>query len=193
MKLRKLMYTRTYQIFIKGLWKDNPIVTMVLGICSALAITTQVENAIAMGGAVTIVMVASSILVSLLRKVIPDRLRMITYMIIISTFVIAVDQYLKAFFPEISDSLGPYVGLIITNCIIMGRAEAFAIKNKAYYSLVDAFSVGLGYTLIIILVSIIREILAFGTILRFQVLPEWCQKWRVMSMAPGAFIVMAVI
>lgn len=191
-KIKKLTYTRAGRIIINGTWKDHPISCMVLGICIALAITNRVENAIAMGLGVTFVIMASSVIISSIRNFIPVRVRMITYMVVISTFVIVVDQFLKAFFPVISEAMGPYVALIITNCIVMGRAEAFAIKNPVRYSLLDALSAGIGYTYTLIVISIVRELLAFGTILRYRVLPETWTNWVVMAMAPGAFILLAL-
>lgn len=117
---------------------------------------------------------------------------MITYMIIISTFVIIVDRFLKAFYPDISRAIGPYVGLIITNCIIMGRAEAFAVKNNVVHSVLDGLSCGLGYSFTLVVISIVREILGFGTVLGFKVTPEFWTNWVVMSMAPGAFFVLSI-
>lgn len=192
-KLKKIFRTKSFKVFINGLWKDNPIFGMILGICSSLAITNKVENAIAMGVGVTFVLIATSVMISLMRKFIPSGVRMITYMVVIATFVIVVDQYLKAFFPIISEAIGPYVGLIITNCILMGRAEAFAIKNGVGYSILDAIGCGLGYSLALLSMSIIREVLAFGTILNIRVVSSGWTNWVVMSMAPGAFFLLSII
>ena len=192
-KLIKLRYTRFFTIIKNGVWKDNPIFSMVLGICSALAVTNRVENALAMGLGVIFCLIASSLMTSLLRNLIPQRIRLITYMVIISTFVVTVDLFLKAYFSSISEALGPYVGLIITNCILMGRAEAFASKNKIKYSMLDGISNGVGYTGALLLISVIREILAFGSVLGYRVMPSGWTNWVVMSMAPGAFFVLAVI
>ncbi|PKK87675.1 MAG: NADH:ubiquinone reductase (Na(+)-transporting) subunit D, partial [Tenericutes bacterium HGW-Tenericutes-7] len=126
MKLIRLKYTKWYNILKDGLHRNNPIVVAVLGICSALAVTNKVENAIAMGFGVTFVVMASSATVSLVRNMIPSKVRMVTYMVIISAYVILVQMFLQAFFPAIASALGAYVGLIITNCIVMGRAEAYA-------------------------------------------------------------------
>lgn len=191
-KLKKLTYTRPFRIIINGIWRDNPIFCMILGICSALAITNRVENAIAMGLGVTFVTVATSVMISAMRNFIPARVRMITYMVVTSTFVICVDQFLKAFFPEISETMGPFVGLIITNCIVMGRAEAFAISNPVGYSFLDALSCGIGYTYALLVMSVIRETLAFGTILRYSVMPETWTNWVALAMAPGAFFLLAL-
>ena len=192
MKLIRLKYTKPFVISKDGLFKNNPIFVMVLGICSALAVTNRVENAIAMGLGVTFVVMASSMSTSLIRRFIPAKVRMVTYMVLISTFVIAVDLFLQAFFPTISKSLGPYVGLIITNCIVMGRAEAFAVKNPVKFTLIDAITNGLGYTYVLVVVATIREILAFGTFLNMQVMPDSWTNWVVMAMAPGGFFVLGV-
>ena len=192
MKLVRLRYTKWYQLLSKGIFKDNPIYAMALGICSALAVTNRVENAIAMGVGVTFVLIMSSASTSLIRKFIPGRVRMVTYMVLISTFVIAFQLLLQAFFFDLSRSLGAYTGLIITNCIVMGRAEAFAVKNPVHFSVIDALANGLGYTFTLLALSIVREILAFGTLLGFQVTPDGWTNWVVMAMAPGAFFVMAI-
>jgi Na+-transporting NADH:ubiquinone oxidoreductase subunit D len=192
MRLIRLKYTKPYQLLSKGIFKDNPIYAMALGICSALAVTNRVENAIAMGIGVTFVLIASSMSTSLIRNFIPPKVRMVTYMVLISTFVIAFQALLQAFFFDLSKSLGAYTGLIITNCIVMGRAEAFAIKNPVKFSMVDALANGLGYMFTLIVISIVREILAFGTLLGFQVVGDGFVTWTVMAMAPGAFFVMAI-
>jgi Na+-transporting NADH:ubiquinone oxidoreductase subunit D len=180
------------RVMLNGLWKDHPIFSMVLGICSALAVSNKVENAIAMGAGVTFALVATALLISALRKLIPGRVRMIAYMIIIATFVIVVDRVLKAAFPDISRAIGPYVGLIITNCILMGRAEAFYVSNGVGLSIVDALFNGLGYSYTLIAVAVIRELLGFGSILGMQVMPATFNKWVVLAMAPGAFFVVAL-
>lgn len=183
---------KSIRTILDGIWRDHPIFSMILGICSALAISNKIENAIAMGAGVIFVMVATALVVSMLRYIIPRRVRIITYMIIIASFVIIVDKYLKAFYPSISTTLGPYVGLIITNCIIMGRAEAFYVQNNVFQSLLDAISNGLSYTYTLIIVAAVREILGFGTLLGFQIMPEGFTKWVVMAMAPGAFFVLGL-
>jgi len=180
------------KVMLNGLWKDQPIFSMVLGICSSLAVSNKVENAIAMGAGVTFALIATAVLIAALRKLIPGRVRMIAYMIIIATFVIVVDRVLKAMFPDISRAIGPYVGLIITNCILMGRAEAFYVSNGVGLSIIDAVFNGLGYTYTLVLVSVIREALGFGTILGMQVMPASFNKWVIMAMAPGAFFVVAL-
>ena len=192
MGLTSLKRTKSYETFMNGLWRDHPIFSMILGICSALAVSNRLENAIAMGAGVTFVLVATAIIVALLRNLIPRRVRMIAYMITVASFVIIVDRFLKAFFPTISDSIGPYVGLIITNCIIMGRAEAFYIQNRVGQSIIDAVANGLGYTFTLGTIAVVREILGFGTLLGYKITPESWTNWVVMAMAPGAFFVLSL-
>jgi Na+-transporting NADH:ubiquinone oxidoreductase subunit D len=192
MKLIRLRYTRWYNILKDGISRNNPIVVTVLGICSSLAVTNKVENAIAMGLGVTFVVMGSSMVIAMIRRFIPSKVRMVTYMVIISTFVIAVQMMLAAYLPAINKALGAYVGLIITNCIVMGRAEAFAAKNPVRYAVIDGFASGMGYTFVLLMVSVIRETLAFGTILNFRVLPETFPTWSVMALAPGGFFVLGL-
>ena len=192
MLLRKLLGAQGYKTVKKGIWGDHPIFAAGLGICSALAISNKVENAIAMGAGVTFVLIATAIIVSSLRRLIPQRVRIITYMITIASFVIIVDKYLQAFFPGISEAVGPYVGLIITNCIIMGRAEAFFIQNNAYQSILDAVSNGLAYSYTLIVIAVVREVLGFGTLLGISIMPDAYEKWVVMTMAPGAFFLLGL-
>lgn len=189
--INRIKYTRIGMIIVNGIWRDNPVFCMILGLCSSLAITNRVENGIAMGFGVLFVLIASSSIISLFRNLIPQRVRMIAYMVVIATFVICVDRLLKAYFPKISDALGPYVGLIITNCIIMGRAEAFAINNPIRYSFLDALSSGLGYTYTLIIISTVRELLAFGTILNYNIATSYLTNWVIMATAPGGFFVLA--
>lgn len=180
------------RIFMNTLWHDNPICRMVLGICSTLAVTNRLNNAVAMGLGVTFTMAFSSTVLSVIRNVVPRRVRMIIYMIVISTCVIVVDRYLKAYFPDISEAMGPYVGLIITNCIIMGRAESYAALNKPFASFIDALGAGFGYTFALLVIAAVRELLGFGSLFNVNVLgPNWTS-WVIMIMAPGAFLVLGV-
>lgn len=179
-------------IFTRGLIKDNPTFRMVLGICSTLAVTNRVSNSIAMSLGTTFVIVSSSLVVSFLRNFIPRRVRMGIYTVIIATFVVFVDIFLKAYYPVISKQIGPYVGLIITNCMIMGRAESFASISKPWPSVLDALGVGLGYSISLLALSFIREPLGFGTLLGYQVMGDWWEPWLLMVMAPGAFLVLGV-
>ncbi len=173
-----------------GVYRTNPVTYQVLGICIFLAVTTKVENALVMGFALIFVTAMSNLLVSLLRNTIPRRIRMIAEVAIIATFVIFFDQFLKAFYWDMSRQLGPYVALIITNCIVMGRAEAFAIQNPPLPSLVDGIANGIGYALILVLIALFRELIGFGTILGYTVLsPAWYERNILFIMAPGAFFV----
>lgn len=188
----KYTQTRSFKTFVDGIWANNPTFRMILGICSTLAVTNSVRNTIAMDIAVIFVIALSSLTVSLMRNIIPRRVRMAVYTLIIATYVIFVDQYLRAYYPDISEQIGPYVGLIITNCIIMGRCESFASGNNAWLSTLDAIGVGIGYAMSLILIAIIRELLGFGSILGLQVLGDDWNNWVIMIMSPGAFIVLGV-
>ena len=192
MFLKKLLGAKGYKVVKKGIWGEHPVFSACLGICSALAISNTVANAIAMGASVIFVLIATAIIVSSLRNMIPQRVRIITYMIVIASFVIIVDRVLQAYFPDISDAVGPYVGLIITNCIIMGRAEAFFVQNNIRQSVLDAVANGLAYSYTLIFIAIIRELLGFGTLLGWQVMPGGWENWVVMTMAPGAFFLLGL-
>jgi len=177
-----------------GIWANNPLAVQVLGICSALAVTNKLENSLVMGAAVIFVCICSNLFVSLLRKHTPHRIRMIAEVAIIATFVILFDQFLKAFYWEMSKQLGPYVGLIITNCIIMGRAEAFALQNPPLLSIVDGAANGLGYAAILAIIGFIRELLGTGEILGYKVLADqWYTPNQLMILAPGAFFAMGIV
>jgi len=179
------------EITKKTLWSENPVIRQILGICSALAVTNLVANTLVMGIGVSLVTAFSSLTVSALRNVIPIRVRMMAQTLIIAFYVILVDIILKAFLPDMSRALGPYVGLIITNCIIMGRCEAFAQTNKPLPSFYDGLMSGLGYTLVLTAIAIVRELFGFGTILGFEVMGDWWTPWTIMAMAPSAFFVLA--
>jgi Na+-transporting NADH:ubiquinone oxidoreductase subunit D len=189
----RLNYTKGFNVLKKGFWLENQVAIAVLGICSSLAITNKVENAIAMGLGVTFVVMASSSLIALIRNFIPAQVRMVTYMVIISTFTIIVQLFLQAYFFDLANQLGAYVGLIITNCIVMGRAEAFATKNPVRYALIDGFASGMGYMLVLLAMSTIREFLAFGSFLNIAVVDQasWVP-WTIMTLAPGGFFVISL-
>ncbi len=179
-------------ILIKGLWKNNPTFRMILGICSTLAVTNMVSNGIAMGLSVLFVTCISSTIISLMRNIIPRRVRIAVFMLIVATFVILVDQFLKAYFTPLSKAMGPYVALIITNCIIMGRLEAFAMENKPWPSFLDALGVGVGYTFVLVSISMVRELLGFGSVLGYPIMGgEWVP-WVSMIMPPGAFLILGI-
>ncbi len=177
-----------------GMWQNNPISIQILGICSALAVTNRLENALVMGGALVFVTTMSNLFVSLLRTLTPRRIRMIAEVAIIATFVILFDQFLKAFYWDMSKQLGPYVGLIITNCIVMGRAEAFALQNPPLLSMVDGAANGLGYAAVLAAIGFIRELLGTGKVLGHLVLsPDWYTPNQMMILAPGAFIALGFV
>ncbi|MDX9811993.1 MAG: NADH:ubiquinone reductase (Na(+)-transporting) subunit D [Bacteroidales bacterium] len=162
------------KIFIEPLFRNNPVTVLVLGICSALAVTVKLEPAIVMALSVTIVTGFSGFIVSLLRNTIPNRIRIIVQLVVVAMLVILVDQILKAFAYDVSKQLSVFVGLIITNCIIMGRIEAFALGNKPIPSLVDGLANGLGYGIILIIIALFREFFGSGTIYGFQIIPaDW--------------------
>lgn len=179
--------------FMFGFLDENPIFKMVLGICSTLAVTNSVGNTFAMCVSVLFVTCCSSAMVSLMREYIPKKVRMAVYVVVIATFVMAVDNLLKAFFPTVSKAMGPYVGLIITNCIIMGRAEAYAANNPPLPSIVDAAGVSCGYGVILLLIASIRETLGFGTFLGMTVLPASIPRMMFMILAPGAFFTLGLV
>jgi len=190
--------SKTKKIFWNAFWTDNPVFRQILGICSTLAVTNLMVNTIIMDIGLIFVLIMSNVTVSLLRNVTPRRIRMMVQVLIIATYVILFDLALKAYLPDISKALGAYVGLIITNCIIMGRAEAFASSNKPYPAFIDGLASGLGYSVILLAIAIPREILGFGTImkdtfLQVTLMPESFTKWIIMVMAPGAFFTLAIV
>lgn len=181
------------RVFIEGIWKDNPVFRQILGICSALAVTNLMMNSLVMGIGLIFVTGLSSFTVSIIRNYTPKHIRMMVQTLIISAFVIILDIFLKAYLPEMSKALGPYVGLIITNCIIMGRCEAFAQQNKPLISLVDGITMGLGYTLVLLFIAFFRELLGFGTLFGIKILGTWFESWTLMIMPPGAFFMLAIV
>lgn len=180
-------------IFAQGVWKDNPIFRQILGICSALAVTNLMMNSLVMGIGLMFVTGLSSFTVSVIRHFTPKHIRMMVQTLIISAFVIILDIFLKAYLPEMSKALGPYVGLIITNCIIMGRCEAYAQKNPPLLSFFDGVTMGLGYTVVLLFIAFFRELLGFGTLFGIQVLGESFTPWTLMIMPPGAFFMLGIV
>ena len=179
--------------FVTELWDDNPVVRQVLGICSSLAVTNLMFNTLLMCLGLIWATALTSATCSALRNYIPQRVRMIVQVLLASVYVIVVDIAIRAQFPEIHKVIGPYVGLIITNCIIMGRAEAFAMKNPVLPSFLDGIGAGLGYSAMLMAVAVVREILGFGTVLGVPVPGRevWWHQWTIMVMPPGAFFVLA--
>jgi len=176
--------------FSKGILSENPLFRLTLGMCPSLAITTSVFNGLGMGIAFTVVLLASNIVISLLRKIIPDSIRIPCYIVIIATFVTMIEMLMHAFTPELFESLGIFIPLIVVNCIILGRAEAFANKNSLAPSIMDALGMGLGYTLALLVVSTFREILGAGTFLGYAI---FGQSALIMILPPGAFITLGCV
>ena len=160
------------ETFLNPIFKGNPISVLVLGICSSLAVTVQLKGALVMGLSVIIVTGVSSLICSLLRNTIPNRIRIIVQLVVVAMMVILVDQVLKAYAYSVSKTLSVYIGLIITNCIVMGRIEAFALGNKPFASLMDGLGNGVGYAMILVIVAFFRELLGSGTLFGFQVIPQ---------------------
>jgi Na+-transporting NADH:ubiquinone oxidoreductase subunit D len=186
------MNSKAGKITLANLGTENPVFAQILGICSTLAVTNVMENTAVMCAGLIFTTALSNTTVSILRKWIPSRIRMMVTTLIIAFYVILVDIVLKAYLPDISRQLGAYIGLIITNCIIMGRAEAFALNNKPGLSFVDGFTSGLGYAYVLLIIAFFRELLGSGTIWGFTVLGDWWVKWSIMVMAPGAFFMLAI-
>ncbi|HHT9126121.1 MAG TPA: electron transport complex subunit RsxE [Candidatus Brocadiia bacterium] len=184
--------TKGYKVFHDVFWKNNPTFGMILGICSALAVTNNALNTMVMGIAVTLTTCASSVTISLIRNVTPKRVRMAVYTVVIAVYVVFIDQYLKAYYPEMSSTLGAYVGLIITNCIVMGRAESFASSNGPWHSFLDALGTGLGYAVSLFVISLVREVLGFGSIMNIPLMGKWWESWVIMIIAPGGFFVLGI-
>ena len=170
--MSKLFSKENKEVFVNPLNLDHPIMVQVLGICSALAVTSQLKPAIVMGLAVTIITAFSNVIISLIRNTIPSRIRIIVQLVVVAALVTIVSQVLKAFVYDVSVELSVYVGLIITNCILMGRLEAFAMMNKPWPSFLDGIGNGLGYAFILVLVGCIRELFGRGSLLGFQLIPE---------------------
>lgn len=179
--------------FTKGLILENPVLRLVLGTCPTLATSTSVESAIGMGLAATVVLVCSNIVISAMRKVIPSKVRIPAYIVIIAGFVSIVQMLVKAFLPQIDEMLGVYLPLIVVNCIILGRAEAFASKNTVLYSAIDGVGMGVGFTAALLLMGGIRELLGAGSIAGFTVLPEAIPPMTIFVLAPGGFFVFGIL
>jgi electron transport complex protein RnfE len=176
--------------FVKGLWKENPVFVMLLGMCPVLAVTNSVVNALAMGAATTFVLVMSSTLVSVLRKWIPKQVRIASFILIIATFVTVVEYLIQAISLDIHKALGAFISLIVVNCVILGRSEAFASRNSIGKSMLDALGMGLGFTFACFCLGFVRELLGNGTFAGVQVLPDSYEPWTIMILPGGAFFVL---
>ncbi len=185
--------SQTAQVFLKGLWDENPVFVAVLGMCPALAVTNTAINSLAMGLATTFVLLSSSILVSSLKAVIPKQVRITAYIIIIATFVTVVDFALAAFVPAIHKELGAFIALIVVNCLILGRQEAFASKNKVGPSIMDALGMSLGFTFAMLCIGIPREVLGSGSLFNIPLFGESFEPWVVMILPPGGFFMLGFL
>ena len=181
------------QTFIAGLWRENPVFRLLLGMCPTLAVTAAMKPALTMGLCVIFVLVCSNIVVSLMRNLLKPHLRILMFTLTIATFVTIADLFLKAFQPEMSETLGPYIPLIIVNCIIICRAEACASKNGLFISVIDAVGMGVGFTVTLCMLAGVRELLSTGTIFDAMVMPDAFVPWAAMSMPVGAFITLGLM
>jgi electron transport complex protein RnfE len=177
----------------KGILKENPILVIMLGLCATLACSTNASDAFGMGLAFSFVMIGSNVVVALIRKLVPNQVRIPVFITVISTFVTIVDYAMKAYTPLLSRSLGVFVPLIVVNCIVMGRAEAFSSKNPVLKSFLDGIGMGIGFTIIITLIGVIRELLGNGSIFGFNVAPNWYPPFLIFILPPGAFLVIGFL
>ena len=180
-------------VFLNGLIKENPTFVQLLGMCPTLAVTTSLQNGLGMGLSATAVLICSNFLISLLRKIIPDKVRIAAYIVIIAAFVTLIQMCLNAFLPDLASSLGLFIPLIVVNCIILARAESFASKNSPFLSAVDGLGMGLGFTAALCIISAIREFLGAGSIWGITIYGEVIKPASIMIMAPGGFIVLGLI
>lgn len=189
--------TPSMDVFLRGLWQENPVFVMLLGMCPTLAVTNKVVNCFAMGLSAMFVLVMSSLMVSLLRNYIPKQVRIASFIVIIATFVTIVDYAIQAISLDLYDSLGAFIQLIVVNCIILGRAEAFASRNNAYKSVLDAIGMGLGFTFALLCLGVVREALGNGTLLmdtpyQISLFGPNFEPWSIMILPPGGFFVLGL-
>jgi len=177
-----------WKIFIRGLWEDVPIFRLLLGLCPTLAVTTSLENGLGMGLATASVLLGSNLVISLIRKAIPNKIRIPSFIVVIASFVTMVDLIMHGYTPDLHKALGIFIPLIVVNCLILGRAEAFASKNKLGHSLVDALGMGLGFTLALCLLGAVREILGAGSLAGLVLFPESFRPMLILILPPGGFI-----
>ena len=181
------------EIIKNGLLKENPTFVQLLGMCPTLAVTTSLKNGLGMGLSATAVLIASNVIISLLRKLIPDKIRIAAYIVVIATAVTLIEMLLNAYVPDLAESLGIFIPLIVVNCIILARAESFASKNSVGKSALDGLSMGLGFTIALCIISAVREILGAGTIWGIQLYGDIIQPASIITLAPGGFIVLGII
>jgi len=178
--------------FLKGFWEKNPVFVLALGLCPTLAVTTSIKNAIGMGGSTIFVLTLSNVIISLIKGAIPDKIRIPCYIIVIAFLVTVVDLVLAGFFPEISSSIGLFIKLIVVNCIILGRAEAFASKNNVARSLFDGLGMGIGFLIALVIIAAFREVLGANKLLGYEVFSGW-RPIGIMVLPAGAFLTMGLI
>jgi len=181
------------KIFGRGLVNDNPIFVQALGMCPMLAVTNTAVNGLGMGVATTVVLLGSNVVISLIRSIIPSKIRIPAYIVVIATFVTMVGMLMKAYTPDLDQALGIFIPLIVVNCLILGRAESFASKNGVIKSITDGLGMGIGFTLALLLLGIVREILGFGTVFSMTLFPEAFEPMSIMTMAPGAFLALGIL
>ncbi|MGM0409660.1 MAG: electron transport complex subunit RsxE [Bacillota bacterium] len=179
--------------FKNGLWQENPIIKLVIGMCPTLAVTNTAVNGLAMGLATSFVLISSEIVISLIKKLIPNNVRIPSYILIIASFVTFTDYFMKAFVPDIAASLSLFIPLIVVNCLILGRQEAFASKNPVHRSIADAVGMGLGFTWVLVVLSVVRELLGMGSVFGIQLLGSWYQPMIIMILPAGAFISLGIL
>ncbi len=184
---------KAWDEFIKGFWSENPVFRLVLGLCPTLAVTTSAENGLGMGLATTFVLVCSNMVISSIRKFIPKKVRIPAYIVTIATFVTIVDLVMNGYFHALHKSLGLFIPLIVVNCIILGRAEAFASKNPVWVSIIDGFGMGFGFTISLMVLGAIREIIGNGTIFNISIFGDGYLPLLLMILPPGAFIVLGIL
>lgn len=187
---------RSYRLhveFVKGLWRENPVFFQLLGMCPTLAVTNSAINGLSMGLAVIFVVTCSGIVVSSIRRFVPSEVRIPTFVIIIASFVTVIDFVFKAQLPQVSKALGPYVPLIVVNCLILGRQEAFTSRNPLLPSIADTLGMGVGFTLALVILGSIREVFGSGSIFGYQILGDYFRPWVIMILPPGAFLTLGVL
>lgn len=179
--------------FTKGLWRENPVLVLLLGMCPTLAVTSSATNGLGMGVATMFVLMGSNVVVSSIRKIVPKKIRIPVYIVVIATFVTIVDLFMQAYAPiALYEALGIFIPLIVVNCIVLGRAEAFASKNGVGRSVLDALGMGLGFTLALVALGGTREFLASGSLFEIKMIPGWSTDFMLMTSAPGAFIILGL-
>jgi electron transport complex protein RnfE len=184
---------KLFRIFTNGLVRENPLLVLMIGLCSSLAVTTSVANGVGMGLSMTFVLLMSEVVISIFRRLIPESIRIPVFIIVIASFTTVIDYVLKAYFPDLSAAMGVFIPLIVVNCIIMGRVEGFASKKTLIEVIPDALGMGLGYTWVLLAISLIRELLGNGTILDYQIMPENYTPILFFVLSPGGFFVFACV